>query len=242
MATRWRWPPESASGCASLLSREAELPSSAARVRSACFRATPWSSHRREHAVLEHGEVREELEASGTPGRPCRAGRRRRAAHRRARPATSIVPRRTARGPSGSAAAWSCPRRCARARRRAALARHRGRGPAASARARRGCVFHRSTTRMLIDLCASARARCARRAARSSRRDSRTNGRPISRYHSATTTPRPRWSRIELARFVYVLVSSVSVTSDTSELSFSSAMKSLVIGGIATRTACGRTT
>src|SRR5262249_9073489 len=56
----------------------------------------------------------------------------------------------------------------------------------------------------------------------SARRASHANGRPITRYQTATISPRPRWSRIALARFRYVLVSSVSVTSDTSELSFRS--------------------
>ena len=40
----------------------------------------------------------------------------------------------------------------------------------------------------------------------------------------------------------YVLVSSVTVTTETSELSFRSAMKSLVTGGSATLSACGAMT
>src|SRR5258706_15927939 len=58
---------------------------------------------------------------------------------------------------------------------------------------------------------------------RSSRRPRKTNGRPTTRYHAATTAPSPRWSWVAFASIEYVLVSSVSVTTEISELSFSSA-------------------
>src|SRR3954471_18130629 len=77
---------------------------------------------------------------------------------------------------------------------------------------------------------------------RSIRRATRASGKDIARYIAAHIIPGTTQLPIFAAKIDVSFVSSTTVMTDTSELSFSSATKSFVIGASASLNACGART
>ena len=205
-AARPRAARDSASPCRrARAARAARAPSPRPRARARAAHL-----HRREHAVLEHGQVRERARTiwNTRPTRPRSASAvARRGAGRvdaaqrdadrlrscrartRSRPDEAAQQRRLARAPLAPS---DRRQRAAPERRSDTSAQRRlARRPGAASSA--GSTTRITLTRPLAQVAAERAPRPAAPATRTAARS--------TRYQSATTSPSPRWSRIALARF-----------------------------------------